>query len=260
MSNAAVIDLRGEAVVLAPKKWTALVRRDPSTMRGVVMHSWGTSVGTTSAVRRKYGSQRLALAHRAREAGYTISAGVDAAGDPLVVLVHPVERYTYTSDAGCRDFVSIGVFGAFAYDERKRSPVAHANSSPALTEAIDIALREAAATISAPVGPDRPRLLITHRQCCNGRRDHFACPGELVVAMALSTSAMRDDALFVADPDIVLDAKFSRAWPEHWRRHQPVARIAVCPEPVSSALVCAEHHALPLMPVGDDGSDATHDA
>ena len=251
----AIVDLRDAPIVLAANKWTPLVVRDPATMRGVVVHSWGSPVGTSPQQRRKYGGQRMALAHRAREAGYTISAGVDAAGDPLVVLAHPVERYTYTSDAGCRDFISVGIFGLFAYDERKRSPVRHAAESPALLAAVDLALREAVRLIEN----DGPHLLVTHRQCCNGPRDHFACPGELVVSMALRSSAVAE-GLLIADPDLMLNAKYSKPWPEHWRRHHDAARIAVCPPPVSSARVSSEHHALPLMPVGSEGSEDTQAA
>lgn len=224
-----VIDLRDEPNILAPGKWTALVSRDPATMRGVVCHQWASPVGTTSAQRQAHGGQRMALAHRAREAGYGISAGVDERGQPLVVLAHPVERYTYTSDAGCRDFVSVSVYGLFAYDDRKRSPTRHTAITDALAEAVDIALREA----SAQIGSDGPHLLITHRQCANGPRDHFACPGESVAKMVAQSSAVAD-GLLVIDPDIVLDAKYSKPWPEHWRRHirtgyRPTQRIADVP-------------------------------
>lgn len=214
MSSPHVVDLRSEPNILAPGKWTPLVTREPATMRGVVIHSWASPVGTTGAQRQAHGGQRMALAHRARGAGYGISAGVDARGEPLVVLAHPVERYTYTSDAGCRDFVSIGVFGLFAYDDRKRSATRHTSITEALREAVDIALREAAAQIEN----DGPHLLITHRQCCNGRRDHFACPGESVTMMVAQSGAVVD-GLLVIDPDLVLDHEYSRPWPEHWRRH-----------------------------------------
>ncbi len=219
-----VIDLRAEPVILKPGKWTALVRRDPSTMRGVVVHSWASAVGTSAQQRAALGGdQRLALAHRAREAGYGIGAGVDAQGRPLVVLAHPVERYTFTSDAGCRDLVSVGVFGVFPYDDRKRSRVRHTAITDALREAVDIALREAAAQIEN----DGPHLLLTHRQMCNGPRDHFACPGEAVAMMAAQSGAVAD-GLLVIDQDMLLDAKHSKSWPEHWRRHiKPSARDLV---------------------------------
>lgn len=231
-----VIDLRSEPNILAPGKWTALERRDPATMRGVVVHSWASPVGTTAAQRQAHGSQRMALAHRAREAGYGISAGVDARGEPLVVLAHPVERYTYTSDAGCRDFVSIGVFGLFAYDDRKRSPTRHTAVSDALAEAVDIAMREAVAQIEN----DGPHLLITHRQCCNGRRDHFACPGDGVAKMVAQSSAVAD-GLLVIDPDLMLDPKHSKPWPEHWRQHirtgcRPVPLLVPCMDDDSTPL------------------------
>ena len=231
-----VIDLRAEPIILAPGKWTALERRDPATMRGVVVHSWAAEVGTTGAQRQAHGSQRMALAHRAREAGYGISAGVDERGVPLVVLTHPVERYTYTSDAGCRDFVSIGVFGLFAYDDRKRSPTRHTSITDALAEAVDIALREAVAQIEN----DGPHLLITHRQCCNGRRDHFACPGDGVAKMVAQSSAVAD-GLLVIDPDMVLDPKYSKPWPEHWRQH-----IRTGCRPVPPLVPCTDDDSTPL--------------
>ncbi len=208
-----VIDLRGEPVILAPGKWTALVKRDPSTMRGVVLHSWASPVGTSAQQRQAHGSQRLALAHRAREAGYGISVGVDEGGEPLVVLAHPVERYTFTSDAGCRDFVSVGVFGLFPFDDRKRSTVRHAEVTEDLRAALDIALREAVAQIEN----DGLHVLVTHRQTCNGPRDHLACPGESVAMMAAQSGAVAD-GLLVVDADLVL-TEHARPWPDHWRRH-----------------------------------------
>lgn len=206
-------DLRREPIELTRNEWSPSLQRDPDELRGVILHAWGSKVGTEARLRRKYG-EPLALARRGLAVPYTISAGVDASGRPVVTLAHPVERYTHASDAGNAHFIAVGVHGVFAYDNRIRSPERHSAESDALAEAIDLALREAVKMLAS----GGPHLLITHRQTCNDARDHFACPGESVVAMALQSSAV-SGGLLIPDPDLVLAPPHSKPWPEHWRRH-----------------------------------------
>jgi hypothetical protein len=208
-----VFDLRGEPHQLTAREWSPSVTRDPAELRGVILHAWGTKVGTEGRFRRKFG-EPLALARRGLQAPYTISAGVDSQGRPVVSLAHPVQRYTHASDNGNAHFIAVGIFGRFAYDNREHSPSAHTAESDALLEAIDLALREAVKMLTS----DGPHLLVTHRQACNGARDHFACPGESVVAMALKSSVVTE-GLLIADSDLVLAPPHSKPWPEHWRRH-----------------------------------------
>lgn len=243
-----VVDLRGEAVVLRARQWTPHVRRDPSKMRGVVLHTWDAVVGTEGRLRQRFGGEGPALARRAISAAYTISAGMgQLTGVPVVALAHPVERYTYASDSACGEYLAVGVMGRFAFEEND----ATANSDmyrQALLDAVDRALTEAVAMLSGEGGG--PWALITHRQGVNGKGDHRECPGESVVAMAMRSSAVRS-GLLVPDPDLVIVPDWGRPWPEAWRRHLPAA---------SASRVASEHHACPSTPVGEDGSDDTHRA
>jgi hypothetical protein len=235
VTSASVLDLRDQPHQLTPREWSAGVSRDPSELRGVILHAWGCNVGTTGANRRKYG-EPLALARRGLQVPYTISAGVDSKGRPVVSLAHPVHRYTHASDAGNAAFIAVGIFGAFAYDNREFAPGRHTAESDALAEAIDLALREAVKMLTG----DGPHLFITHRQACNGARDHVACPGESVVAMALRSGVVAE-GLLIADPDLVLLPPHSKPWPEHWRRHlgAPVVLVRdLVPEMGAEGLKC----------------------
>lgn len=209
-------DLRGEPIVLAPEKWNPHMLRDPRTMRGVVLHAWDVSVGTEARLRMSLGGEGPALARRALGAPYNVCGGVGRiTGVPVVVLAHPVERYTHASDAACRDFVSVGLMGRFPFTAGEDNGRPGTVITDALQAVVDAALDEAVKML--PEG-DRPHLLITHRQACNGQRDHFNCPGEAAVMMALRSPAVRS-GLLVPDPELVLVAGVGRPWPGHWRRH-----------------------------------------
>jgi hypothetical protein len=217
-----VFDLRGEPHQLARDEWTPHVRRDPAEMPGVVLHQWAVrQVGTASSLRARYG-EPLALARRALAAPYTISCGVTAHGGvPVVSIAHPLERYTYASDAGNKHYLAVGVMGLFPFTERARSS-RHTPHSEALQAAVARALEVAAELLVTSMrdpGVDVQFLVITHRQCINGRGDHETCPGEVVVEMA--AKALRGDAgpWLSLDPDLTLDARWSRPWPDEWRRH-----------------------------------------
>lgn len=212
-----VFDLRGEPPQLPDGRWTPHVRRDPAQLRGVALHGWGVrQVGTLASQRARYG-EPLALARRALRTPYGIVAGVTAHGKvPVVAIAHPLERYTYASDAGNMHFLAIGIMGLFPFVEAQRSPHRHTPDSEALRAAVDRAL-EVAADLLAEQGVRAP-LLVTHRQCVNGRRDHVCCPGEAVVEMALHSPSYVLGG-FRADPDLVLDAGHGLPWPGEWRRH-----------------------------------------
>ena len=176
--------------------------------------------------RARYG-EPLALARRGLATPYTISCGVTAHGGvPVVAICHPLERYTYASDAGNAHYLAVGVMGLFPYVEARRSTLRHTPPSEALQAAVSRALEVAAELLSA-AGCDVP-LLVTHRQCVNDHKDHVACPGEAVVEMALCAGAADR---FVADPDLVLDRKDGRPWPAEWRRHLSRKEPVLPPRP-----------------------------
>lgn len=212
-------DLSAEPVVLRAGRWNPLARRDPAAFRGIVSHSWASKVGTTAAERLKHG-EPLALARRALEAPYNISAGVTSRGAPIVALAHPVTRYTYASDAGCREFISIGIMGAFPFEEKTRNATRHTALTEAMFAAVDGAMEWAAELLAAHAG-DGPHIYITHRQCINGRGDHVQCSGEAVVQMCLASQAVASGRI-IADPDLVLVPDFGRPWPASWRSHLQV--------------------------------------
>lgn len=224
-----VVDLRGEPHQLEPHEWTRHVVRDPAELRGVVLHAWAAKdVGTMLQERRRHG-EPLALARRGLRVPYTISCGVTALGGvPVVSIAHPVERYTMASDAANSHCLSIGVMGRFAFEAEQHNSVRHTEMTAALEAAIAAALDVAADLLGRGRGPHQ---LLTHRQCANGTKDHFACPGEAVVAAALRSRAVRD-GLLVADPDHVILPKFGKPWPEAWRRH---LRKESPPQPQSKA-------------------------
>lgn len=243
-------DLTSDPVRLKANRWTRHRVRSREDMRGVVSHSWQANVGTTATERLRYG-ESLALARRASEAPYNISAGVTRHGQPIAVFAHPIERYTYASDAACRDFISIGVMGLYPFEERTRDAGRHSALSDAMFAAVDEAMRWAVELLPA----DGPHVLITHRQAINGRGDHIQCSGEGVVKMFLASRAVVCGRI-IADPDLVLVPEFGRPWPASWRSHVQVTKGL----PNIASRVSAEHQALPLMPVGEDGSAATHSA
>ena len=212
-----VFDLRGEPPQIPEARWTPHVRRDPSQLRGVALHGWGVrQVGTLASQRARYG-EPLALARRALRTPYGITAGVTAHGKvPVVAVAHPLERYTYASDAGNMHFLAIGVMGLFPFVEAQRSVYRHTPHLAAMQAAVDRAL-EVAADLLAEQGVRAP-LLVTHRQLVNGRRDHVCCPGEAVVQMALRSPSFELGG-FRADPDLVLDREHGLPWPDEWRPH-----------------------------------------
>lgn len=224
-----VFDLRGEPHQLARDEWTPHLRRDPAEMRGVVLHQWGVrQVGTMGGMRARYG-EPMALARRALATPYTISCGVTAIGGvPVVAIAHPLERYTYSSDAGNAHYVSIGVMGLFPFVERQRSALRHTPPSEALQAAVSRALEVAADLLGEHAGAGVPWQLVTHRQCANEKRDHVACPGEAVVKMAIRSPTTRD-GLLVADPDLVLVPPHSLPWPAEWRRHLSPPHVGEVP-------------------------------
>lgn len=252
-------DLSASPVVLRPRRWNPLAHRDPAAQRGIVSHSWASKVGTTAAERLRHG-EPLALARRALEAPYTISAGVTSRGVPVVALAHPVTRYTYASDAGCSDFISIGIMGVFPFEESTRNATRHTALTVAMLAAVNDAMEWAAEILAESAG-DGPHIYITHRQCINGRGDHAQCSGEAVVKMCLASQAVASGRI-IADPDLVLVPEFGRPWPASWRSHLQTASGNVCDFglPNSAALVSGEHHAFPLMPVGEDGNPAMNSA
>lgn len=215
MSDVRVFDLRGGPCELAASKWTPHITRDPAEIRGVVLHAWAVrSVGTTADERRRWG-EPLALARRGLAAPYAVSAGVTRGGVPVVSVAHPVERYTYASDAGNAHYLAVSVMGLFPFTEEQRVASRHA----AMTTALEIALHRALDEALALLPCDAPPLaLITHRQCANGKGDHTACPGEAVVAAALRSPAVASGRL-IADPDLVLVKEYGRPWPAQWRQH-----------------------------------------
>lgn len=214
-----VFDLRGEPHQLARDEWTPHVKREPEDMRGVALHAWGArKVGTMGSLRARYG-EALAFARRGLTVPYTITAGVTAIGGlPVVSVVHPAERYTFASDAGNAGFLSVGVAGLFAFTREAHNDTRHTAMTAALAEAIDVALGEAVHMLDDFVAADAPWALVTHRQCANGKRDHFACPGEALLAAALQSHAV-SSGLLVPEPDLVLDPRYGKPWPPEWRRH-----------------------------------------
>lgn len=219
-----VFDLRGEPGELAARRWTRHIRRDPRELRGVVLHQWGVSVGTTGGERLRYG-EAMALARRGLDAPYTVSFGVTSAGVPVVSVAHPVERYTYASDAGNAHYLAIGLMGRLPFEAEDHHPARHTAWTPAHEAALHRALEVAVSLIEGGeiLGvtlPDQPLALITHRQCANGPADHFVCPGEHVVAASLRSEAVRSGVL-IPDPDLVILPKYGKTWPEAWRRHLP---------------------------------------
>ena len=216
-----VFDLRAEPVELQRGEWAPSITRDPSALRGVIMHSWGAKVGTEPRLRRRYGGEAAALAHRALGTPYGISAGVTSAGVPVVVLAHPAERYTFASDDGNAQWLAIGVMGLFPAYERDRRPV-HSIVTEGLRAAVDMALQLAAVEY---LGGREGLDLIAHRQACNQPRDHFACCTEAVVSMVCTSPAVLG-GLFVPRPDIVLNDHTARPWRADWRRHIAAAPVA----------------------------------
>ena len=214
-----VFDLRGEPHQLARDEWTPHVQREPEDMRGVALHAWGVrQVGTMGAMRARYG-EALALARRALATPYGISCGVTAIGGvPVVALAHPLERYTMASDAGNAGYLAVGVMGRFAFEANQHAFARHTPVTGALRLAVDVALAEAVRLLGEFTRQAGPWAMLTHRQCANGRKDHFACPGEAVVEMVLASSSARDGSL-VADPDLALDLRWGKPWPAGWRRH-----------------------------------------
>lgn len=214
-----VFDLRGEPPQIPEARWTPHVRRDPAQLRGVALHGWGVrQVGTLASQRARYG-EPLALARRALRAPYGITAGVTAHGKvPVVAVAHPLERYTYASDAGNMHFLAIGVMGLFPFVEAQRSVYRHTPHLAAMQAAVDRAL-EVAADLLAEAGVRAP-LLVTHRQLVNGKLDHVCCPGQAVVQMALRSPSFELGG-FRADPDLVLDREHGLPWPAEWRAALP---------------------------------------
>ncbi len=220
-----VFDLRAVPHQLARDEWTPHVERQPEDMRGVALHAWGArKVGTMGALRARYG-EALAFARRGLAVPYTITAGVTAiGGQPVVSVVHPAERYTFSSDAGNAGFLSVGVAGLFAFTREAHNDTRHTPMTSALAEAVDVALQEAARMLGEFTGSSGPWALVTHRQCANGPKDHFACPGEALLGAALESSAV-GAGLIVPDPDLVLDPRHGKPWPQAWRRHLVAANV-----------------------------------
>lgn len=219
-----VFDLRDEPHQLARDEWTPHVQRQPDDMRGVALHAWGVrSVGTMGSMRGRYG-EPLALARRGLAVPYTITCGVTAiSGVPVVGISHPVERYTFASDAGNTGFVSVGVMGLFAFTREDHNPLRHTEMADAMRRAVEVALEEAVRLLDDFAEQGGPWSLVAHRQCANGKRDHFACPGEALLGAALQSHAV-SSGLLVPEPDLVLDPRYGKPWPPEWRRHLQAER------------------------------------
>jgi len=214
-------DLSQEPHELDPREWSRFIRRDPAEMVGVVMHQWDTPVGTQAHLRRKYGGEAAALAHRGLAVPYTLVAGVtQRSGEPVAALCHPIERYTFASDNACGHYVAIGVMGRFPFEEVGRT-IKHTLATDSLAAAVNECLAWVAELLD-PVRGERatPLSLITHRQAVNGPRDHVLCPGEAVVAMACASEWVRLGA-YRPLPDAVLVDGVGKPWPASWRSHLP---------------------------------------
>lgn len=210
-------DLSREPHRLTPREWNQHRRRNPAEIVGVVLHQWATDVGTTIADRLRYGEPE-AFARRCLATPYNICAGVTRyGGQPVVSYAQLLERYTHASDAACGHWLSIGVMGLFPFEEARRT-VKHTPLTDALRAAVDDALAWAAELLDPHHPDESPLRLITHRQAINGKGDHECCPGEAVVAMACASEWVRSGT-FVPEPDLALIEKWSRPWPESWRRH-----------------------------------------
>lgn len=214
MNRVETFDLHAGFCQLPAHRWTAHKRRDPGRLRGVVLHSWGVPVGVTSEARMMYG-EAGALARRGLRTPYCINAGATARGIGVVAWCHPVERYTYASDAGNAEWLAVSVMGRFPLFESQRTSH-HSAMTPVLTAAVHDALALACKVLAEATGSAGPFPLITHRQCINGAGDHAACPGEAIVRAALGAPVVAD-GLLVPDPDLVLVPEFGRPWPAAWR-------------------------------------------
>jgi hypothetical protein len=229
-------DLSREPHELDAREWSRTKRRDPAEMVGVVMHQWASPVGTEARLRRKYGGEAAALAHRGLGVPYTLVAGVtQKSGEPVAALCHPIERYTFASDNACGHYVAIGVMGIFPFEESGRT-AKHTPVTAALAAAVDECLAWVAELLD-PVRVDGapPLSLITHRQAINGPRDHAQCPGEAVVAMACASDWIRQ-GVFRPMPDAVLVEGVGKPWPASWRAHLPSLD-----QPLSSQVAPPEH-------------------
>jgi hypothetical protein len=248
-----VFDLSGEQHEMTAREWNPRKHRERRRFRGVVLHSWDTPVGTTARNRALHGEEE-ALARRALGTPYTISAGVARhPGAPVVVLAHPLARYTNASDAGNSEWLAIGVMGRFPYendDVPMDSARAYTEESAALVLAVGAALDLAVRLLQGNDRDAGPFALITHRQTINGVGDHRACPGEAVVRMALHAEAVRRGVL-VPDPDLVLVEEHGRLWPASWRRHLPT--FSAPPVAAPAPKVATLH--LPPPPVLTDSRD-----
>lgn len=216
-------DLSAEPVQISRRQWNPHKVRDPGLLRGIVLHQWESPVGTMAVNRARYGEAE-ALARRGLATSYTIDAGVARhSGEPVVVLAHPVSRYTHASDSACGEWIAIGVMGRFAYDdERDPSARAYTEETPALILAVGAAIDLAVRLLAGDDNDAGPWALITHRQAVNGRGDHRECPGEAVVRMAMMADAVRRGVI-VPDPDMVLVPEWGLPWPSHWRRYLPTS-------------------------------------
>lgn len=219
MNPVQIIDLRSEAIVLDRRAWNASTRRDPKTQRGICLHQWGTKVGTTSSNRIKYGEPE-ALARRALKVPAHISVGVtERTNVPIVALAHPLDRYLYGSDAANAHFLTMEVMGLFPYEESTRS-THHSRMTPELQAAVSMGLKVALDMLDDWTGSQGPWELITHRQGCNSKGDHTSCCGEGPLSLALH--ALDEEGIagrLVPDPDLTLNAKWSKPWPPSWRQH-----------------------------------------
>lgn len=222
-----VFDLRGEPCELEAREWNPRKVRDPKALRGVALHAWGCEVGTTEKARRVYGEAE-ALARRGLAVPYGISCGVTRVGVGVVAISHPLERYTYASDAGNAAYLSIGVMGLFPFTEAQRT-AKHSAMTDVLAATISAALVVACDLLAKAAGADGngvvagPWSLVAHRQCINQRGDHAACPGEAVIAAALHSRPVAD-GLLVPDPDAILVPGHGKPWPAEWRRNLPAPR------------------------------------
>lgn len=214
-------DLSREPHELDAREWSRTKRRDPGELVGVVLHQWASPVGTQAHLRRKYGGEAAALAHRGLAVPYTLVAGVtERSGEPIAALCHPIERYTFASDNACGHYVAIGVMGLFPFEEAGRG-LKHSPVTAALAAAVDECLAWVAELLDPHRAPDAPLMsLITHRQAINGPRDHVQCPGEAVVAMACASDWVRLGA-YRPMPDLVLVDGVGKPWPPSWRSHLP---------------------------------------
>lgn len=217
-----VFDLRNEPIALEAREWDRRKKRNPKAARGIALHQWGVKVGTTIGNRKRYGEEE-ALARRALGVPAHLSLGVTLQSQtPIVAICHPLDRHVYGSDDGNSSFVTVETMGSFPFEEKTRNRT-HTEVTPQLAAAMSVGLQVTLDLLDEWSPRQGPWELVTHRQCCNSRNDHTACPGEAPVMMAMGAIIGGLGPRLQPNPDLVLDPKWGKPWPESWRSHLWIA-------------------------------------